>query len=104
LGKYLTGTAHRVDETQIEPVTPRQKILAFSEFFRRGPRGKPAEHNGPQRHNSRNVHGLKRIALVANSGKVHHKVGPLNPHVGLGDPSGLKLVANQIANNDQIIF
>ena len=49
------------------------------------------------------VDGVEGIALVAHPGQVDDDVRTLHPHVGLGDASPFELVADQVADDEEVV-
>jgi hypothetical protein len=56
-----------------------------------------------QRHDAGDVDRVEGRLLVAHTRKVDDDVRPLDPDVGFGDAAALELVADQVADDEQVV-
>ena len=66
--------------------------------------GRPgAGEDRAQRDDAGDVDGVERVALVLHAGQVDDDVVALDADVGLGDAAVLQLVADQVADDDEVV-
>jgi hypothetical protein len=56
-----------------------------------------------QGHDPGDVDGIEGVSLIANSRKVDDDVGTFDSHVGFGDAAPFELVADQVADDEEIV-
>ena len=66
-------------------------------------RRRGAGEDRAQRDDAGDVDGVERVALVLHAGQVDDDVRALDADVGLGDAAVLQLVADQVADDEQVV-